>query len=225
MTPKSDDDWVSRALSEGDPLCLGKQLTVVEVWESCTVYSSHSSQRFFFILAFQESIIMSVTPRRSTRGALFTPSPHPSPAVLRPNTIFSWTSAPLPSTSTRPSAHYKAFTRIVTHSGLTPRKGKARAGKGDEESRFTVGDGVLVSVEGGGEGVGVLIRLWEEEGKGDDTDDTGDEGGADTEDGEWAKDDGRGTLVFPSTGPTRSHEEPRSSRCELRRSTWSVHPR
>jgi origin recognition complex subunit 1 len=36
-----------------------------------------------------------------------------------------------------------------------------------EEKRFTVGDGVVVGVEGGNEGIGVLIRLWEEESVGE----------------------------------------------------------
>jgi origin recognition complex subunit 1 len=58
---------------------------------------------------------------------------------------------------------------------LTPRKNgkKPRANKGDEESRFAIGDGVLVDVEGGADGVGVLIRLWEEPDK--DEDEEGDE--------------------------------------------------
>jgi len=105
--------------------------------------------------------VMTVTPRRSVRGALRTPSPHPSPALIRPDTTYAWTAWPLPS-SPNSLPHYNSFIRIISGSGLRPQKSKARAGKSDEDSRFTVGDGVMVSVEGGSEGVGVLIRLWEE---------------------------------------------------------------
>lgn len=114
------------------------------------------------------------TPRRSTRGQIFTPSPAPS-AVLQPkNVTFAWTSAPAqPSSSIPPSlnpeglrTYYTSYTRITSHASrtsqlLTPGK-KPRAGKGDEEARFSIGDGVLVKVAGGTDGVGVLIRLWEE---------------------------------------------------------------
>lgn len=141
---------------------------------------------------------MPVTPRRSTRGAIFTPSPFPSPSAIAPNTTFAWTSAPLsaalppvegqasgskldvaaPGAFPNPTgdrSYYSSYTRIVSHSGLTPRKNgkKPRANKGDEESRFAIGDGVLVDVEGGADGVGVLIRLWEEPDK--DEDEEGDE--------------------------------------------------
>jgi origin recognition complex subunit 1 len=87
------------------------------------------------------------------------------------NVVFGWTSAPLPPLeSTKEGAtRYNAFTCITTHTGGTPRIAKPlapgrkiRAGKGDEESRFTVGDGVVVAIEGGGEGIGVLVGLWEE---------------------------------------------------------------
>ena len=130
---------------------------------------------------------MATTPRRSTRGAIFTPSPFPSPAAIAPNTTFAWTSAPTStstSTSSNPShlstggpstlpltdrrTYYNSFTRITSHSGFTPRKGpkgikgRPKVGKEDEESRFSIGDGVLVKLEGNSEGVGVLIRLWEE---------------------------------------------------------------
>lgn len=40
--------------------------------------------------------------------------------------------------------------------------GKAAAKKKTDESRFAIGDGVQVAVEGGKEGVGVLVGLWEE---------------------------------------------------------------
>jgi origin recognition complex subunit 1 len=103
------------------------------------------------------------TPRRSTRGAVFTPTP------------FHWTSAPLlpPSalsqTQTAGKTYYNSFTRITTSvntnsiNGIEQIKGKGK-GKGKEkeqERRFTVGDGVVVGVEGGSEGIGILVRLWE----------------------------------------------------------------
>jgi origin recognition complex subunit 1 len=112
------------------------------------------------------------TPRRSTRGAVFTPTPQPTPlSSLHPNTTYHWTSSPLPPPPSLPSlqtstkTYYNSLTRITSHSGLTPKKGKGRARV--EEKRFTVGDGVVVGVEGGNEGIGVLIRLWEEESVGE----------------------------------------------------------
>lgn len=114
------------------------------------------------------------TPRRSTRGQIFTPSPHPESSLQPKNVIFGWTSAPLPSSLSLPDSldpegkrtYYNSFTRITTKHRraeplATPGK-RPKAGKGDEESRFTVGDGVLVKVEGNADGVGVLVRLWEE---------------------------------------------------------------
>jgi hypothetical protein len=41
-------------------------------------------------------------------------------------------------------------------------KQRKKVAKGDEESRFTVGDGVMVGVDGG-DGVGVVIGLWQDE--------------------------------------------------------------
>ncbi|WVQ68072.1 uncharacterized protein L199_006278 [Kwoniella botswanensis] len=108
------------------------------------------------------------TPRRSTRGTIFTPSPGASPSLKQPNTTYTWTSAPLPSDNQEERIRYNSYSRIVSRVGSTPLKlggpssRKVKAGKGDEESRFTVGDGVLVSVEGGNEGVGILIGLWED---------------------------------------------------------------
>ncbi|WWC90716.1 uncharacterized protein L201_005653 [Kwoniella dendrophila CBS 6074] len=115
------------------------------------------------------------TPRRSTRGNIFTPSPSASPSLLRriqPNTIYSWNSAPLPPTSNADSSssskiRYNSYSRIIskgrgTSSISTPSNKKVKAGKNDEESRFTIGDGVLIAIEGGDEGVGILIGLWEE---------------------------------------------------------------
>ena len=138
-------------------------------------------------------MMLPTTPRRSTRGTLFTPSPHPSPAFVQTDTTFSWTSAPLPSTSSPSFTHYNSFARIVGHSGLTRRKGKARAGKDDEESRFTVGDGVMVSVEGGEEGVGVLVRLWEEPDEEEEREDGGDQ---DVNMGNDGEDEGRGRKMM-----------------------------
>ncbi|WWD19059.1 hypothetical protein CI109_103517 [Kwoniella shandongensis] len=123
-------------------------------------------------------VIAPSTPRRSTRGTIFTPTPHASShsRAHQPNTTYAWTSAPLPSSSTSTSStRYNSFSRIVSRTGgtqtPTTKGGKVRAGKGDEESRFTVGDGVLVAVEGGDEGVGVLIGLWEEPEDGENAED------------------------------------------------------
>lgn len=118
-----------------------------------------------------------VTPRRSTRGAIFTPSPHPTQAVAQANTTYHWLSAPLndstnangesssgssaiASSSGPKRTRYNSFRRIVG-AGQTPTGRKRKVAKGDEESRFTVGDGVLVGVDGG-DGVGVLIGLWQD---------------------------------------------------------------
>lgn len=66
---------------------------------------------------------------------------------------------------------------------LTPKdkgkaKGKATKKKKGDEARFTIGDGVQVAVEGGKEGVGVLVGLWEEPvpAESDDEDNTEDRG-------------------------------------------------
>lgn len=48
-----------------------------------------------------------------------------------------------------------------TDKGKGKAKVPAKKKKGDE-ARFTIGDGVQVAVEGGKEGVGVLVGLWEE---------------------------------------------------------------
>ena len=130
-----------------------------------------------------------ITPRRSTRSAIFTPSPHSVRSLAaEPNTTYAWTSAPLPSGSSSKDVNYNSFTRIVSHSGVTPVKPllgrkRPRAGREDEESRFTVGDGVSVSVEGGSEGIGVLTRLWEApRGEDEDREDDEDRDGDDSED-------------------------------------------
>jgi origin recognition complex subunit 1 len=132
---------------------------------------------------------MAVTPRRSTRGALFTPSPHPSQVVAPANTSYEWMSAPTYTSTSK--TIYSSFRRIIHHSAQgqagpsrTPLKQRRKVGKSDEESRFAVGDGVMVGVDGG-DGVGVVIGLWqdtrsrerirEEEGRGDDEDDEDDE--------------------------------------------------
>jgi len=85
--------------------------------------------------------------------------------------------------------HYRAFDRIIKHSGLTPKKGKGKQ-KEDEISRFTIGDGVLVSVDGGNDGVGILIRLWEESGSGEDEGDEDESGSGDGDDSDDEDDDG-----------------------------------
>lgn len=146
-----------------------------------------------------------VTPRRSNRGAIFTPSPSAAPVYSQPNTTFAWTSAPHPSPSASTRVRYTSFTRIVSHTGQIPRKPlqpgkKPKARKGDDESRFAVGDGVEVRVEGGNEGVGVLVDLWEEPEPEDDEEDgagSDSDGGGDVEmsekqqDGEGAGQDGQ----------------------------------
>lgn len=43
-------------------------------------------------------------------------------------------------------------------------------------TKFTVGDGVLVNVEGGNDGVAVLIDLWEEERSEDDSEEDEEDG-------------------------------------------------
>lgn len=123
---------------------------------------------------------MSFTPRRSTRGAIFTPSAAPTAQQLnQTDATYTWISGP----STRPDSphtHYNAYSRIVHAATILgpKRKGKAKA---DQESRFTVGDGVLVAVAGGDEGIGILVRLWEEpeqEHDDDDDEDEEDDGGS-----------------------------------------------
>ena len=134
------------------------------------------------------------TPRRSTRGQIFTPSPSAGPSLQPKNVIFGWTSAPLPASASLPAdldtegkrTYYNSFTRITSSSRraqplLTPGK-RVKAAQGDEEARFSVGDGVLVKVEGGTDGVGVLVRLWEEPDDADDGDE--EEDGQDDEEGE-----------------------------------------
>jgi origin recognition complex subunit 1 len=44
--------------------------------------------------------------------------------------------------------------------------------RGETETRFAVGDGVSVAVEGGNEGIGMLTALWEEDGEDDDDEST-----------------------------------------------------
>lgn len=124
---------------------------------------------------------MAVTPRRSTRGAIFTPSPHPAQAVAQANTTYHWLSAPLDSSSTK--IRYNSFRRILHPSALAPRRGRKKVAKGDEESRFTVGDGVLVGVDGG-DGVGVLIGLWQDLSPPEDDESDDDEDGAEDEEHE-----------------------------------------
>ena len=146
---------------------------------------------------------MPVTPRRSTRGTVFSPiTPSSVTSFVQPNTTFTWTSGPIHASSSTsltqagPSSspiqvhgqeeevsertYYTSFLRTVNHSGLTPKKG--RKTRKDEEAPFKIGDGVVVSVEGGSDGLAVLTRLWEEpepkdEDDSDDSDDEVDEEG------------------------------------------------
>jgi origin recognition complex subunit 1 len=139
---------------------------------------------------------MAVTPRRSTRGALFTPSPHPNQVVAPANTSYEWISAPTVISDSRTT--YTSFRRIIHQPtqgagpSRTPLKQRRKVGKADEESRFTVGDGVMVGVDGG-DGVGVVIGLWqdtrsrerirEDEGRGDDEEEDGEEEEEEEEEG------------------------------------------
>lgn len=169
---------------------------------------------------------MASTPRRSTRGQVFTPmSPHPSapPAGTDPaNTSYTWLSASKNSAGTAASSssssstnakdkgkstdtrvYYSSFSRIRRYgasssagppgtpssaaAGLfvdpdsvpgTPRKKKT---KPDEEARFAVGDGVVVAVEGGNEGIGMLTAMWDEPIEKEDDDEGSDEEGEEEE--------------------------------------------
>lgn len=143
---------------------------------------------------------MPVTPRRSTRGAVFTPT---APVASVPtDTVFSWTGSAKPADG---RVYYSGFSRIVKHSArgkaavvddasdnsdsdkeegsskthtpkvevAVPKRRRAPAPKPDEESRFAIGDGVVVQVEGGNDGIGMLTALWEEP-AGDDDDESED---------------------------------------------------
>ncbi|EIW67259.1 hypothetical protein TREMEDRAFT_33606 [Tremella mesenterica DSM 1558] len=153
---------------------------------------------------------MASTPRRSTRsGAIFTPSPSSHPRS-ESHTTYSWTSAPRHVSSNPASSSsttlsqkaeidYTSFARIVSRQStkrpLTPGR-KTHAGKADEESRFTLGDGVAVSVEGGGEGVGVLVRLWETSKKAKGEEDMSGEGSAEDEERDEEEEEGSGERMW-----------------------------
>ncbi|WVO13435.1 hypothetical protein L204_101051 [Cryptococcus depauperatus] len=106
------------------------------------------------------------TPRRSTRGQVFTPSftAPPSPRAMHPNIVYEWNSKPL-SVETLPDGtrriRHKTLKKIRSRRNGTPLKFK----KADEvsERHFSLGDGVLVKVEGNRDGVGILVGLWQEE--------------------------------------------------------------
>jgi origin recognition complex subunit 1 len=83
---------------------------------------------------------------------------------------------------------------------LTPGK-RVKAGQGDEEARFSVGDGVLVKVEGGVDGVGVLVRLWEEPDDEVEEDDEEDKDGQDDDDAKGGDADGRANGEGSRSGP------------------------
>ncbi|WWC71564.1 uncharacterized protein I206_105522 [Kwoniella pini CBS 10737] len=124
--------------------------------------------------------IIPSTPRRSTRGNIFTPSPTSNNSKLlkstKLNTIYKWNSAPLNSLNKEEEEEegkikYNSFSKIIkknnrndlttiTPSNLINRKIKIE--KEDEESRFTIGDGVLINLEGGNQGVAILIGLYED---------------------------------------------------------------
>lgn len=139
------------------------------------------------------------TPRRSDRGVIFTPvasptpGPTPTPAAASSSrgkvaptiaTSYHWLTAPYyPSGSSSSGAedavpHYTAYKRLVDRTTLVKRRKHAKVGF--EESRFAVGDGVLVNVQGGNDGVGILVRLWEEEEEdSDESDESGSESDGD----------------------------------------------
>lgn len=87
---------------------------------------------------------MPVTPRRSTRQtAIFTPLS----AVKQGPARYEWTSS---ATATDERTHYTSFSRT------------RGTGRKADEARFSIGDGVSVALEGGAEGIGMLVGLWEE---------------------------------------------------------------
>ncbi|WVQ81847.1 hypothetical protein IAT38_003974 [Cryptococcus sp. DSM 104549] len=112
------------------------------------------------------------TPRRSTRGTFATPVTPTSlftPTTSQPNVTYTWLSDPL-STSTSPSGtkrtRYDAYVRVKSRKSKsdnapvwTPKKKK----KGDEESEFAIGDGVLIGGQGDADHVAIIVDLWEEE--------------------------------------------------------------
>jgi origin recognition complex subunit 1 len=125
---------------------------------------------------------MSVTPRRSTRGVIFSPSPFSTPHASTSNTTYNWLSAPISSSH---SSYQEGRTSYTSYSRVTTKPRR----KGEDESRFHLGVGVIVSVEGGGEGVGILIGLWEEEvGEDDEDSQASDEGRGEEDDGDGEKD-------------------------------------
>lgn len=84
---------------------------------------------------------MPVTPRRSTRSsAVFTPT-----ARAPLDATYEWTSAPRPGPSTR--VHFTSYARTLRR----------------QESRFAIGDGVVVALEGQNEGIGMVTKLYEED--------------------------------------------------------------
>jgi origin recognition complex subunit 1 len=87
---------------------------------------------------------MPVTPRRSTRQtAIFTPLS----AVKAGPARYEWTSA------AHPDGARTSYTSFARTRG---------AGRKADEARFSIGDGVSVALEGGAEGIGMLVGLWEE---------------------------------------------------------------
>ncbi|KIR34736.1 origin recognition complex subunit 1 [Cryptococcus deuterogattii MMRL2647] len=112
------------------------------------------------------------TPRRSTRGQVFTPSPFPTPRISHSDTKFTWLSAAstprLSPGGSKTRTHYTAFSKVFTKGG--------KKNAAPKMTKFTVGDGVLVNVEGGNDGVAVLIDLWEEERSEDDSEEDEEDG-------------------------------------------------
>lgn len=121
---------------------------------------------------------MSFTPRRSARSEIFTPVPQsPAAQATAAATTFHWLSnASYPDGPDKP--HYSSYKRLVNKAALVKRRRTNNAKSGLEESRFSIGDGVLVNVDGGNDGVGILLRLWEE----DDADSDDEEESDDSED-------------------------------------------
>lgn len=105
---------------------------------------------------------MSVTPRRSTRGLLFSPSTHRSLLVESSAASFTWASAPTNGDSSFP-AHYSAVTRTTgVNTPVVWSRGRS-LGRALDAARFEIGDAVAVSLQGGNEGIGIIIDLREEE--------------------------------------------------------------
>lgn len=108
---------------------------------------------------------MPVTPRRSTRSnAVFTPTAARVPL----DATYEWNGPGVPAapiagpSSARESSPPKDMNR-VDYTAFTRTRRR-------EELHFEIGDGVVVALEGGNEGIGVVTALYEEDADEDDED-------------------------------------------------------